>query len=143
MHPPVSANTKVSITAFRRAGSTRPLRKTAKKFWNASPFATLKTGSGAWRALSVLSFYCKLSPKPLNLVLEEILQITGRRVYLQLPSSLSNLEESTGSVSNGSSAKHNDLSILPPLLTNFPAQLLAFAAAAVVVVTRKLSPESC
>lgn len=52
MLPPVTANTNESITAFRRAGSTKPVRKTERKFWNASSSATLKTGSGACLALS-------------------------------------------------------------------------------------------
>ena len=40
------------MTAFTRAGSTKPVRKTERKFWNASSSATLKTGSGACLALS-------------------------------------------------------------------------------------------
>ncbi len=52
MLPPVTANTNESITAFRRAGSTKPIRKTERKSWNASSSATLKTGSGACLALS-------------------------------------------------------------------------------------------
>src|SRR3569833_2178492 len=47
MIPLVTANAKVSMTAFRRAGSSRSVRKTEAKSWNRTGSATLNTGSAA------------------------------------------------------------------------------------------------
>lgn len=50
--PSATANAKVSMTALRRAGSSRPLWKTSRKLWYASASVMLKTGSAACLALS-------------------------------------------------------------------------------------------
>lgn len=43
--PAVTVNENVSMTAFRRALSSRPFRRTERKFWSTSSSETLKTGS--------------------------------------------------------------------------------------------------
>lgn len=49
--PSVAANNRENMTAFESAGSVKPVRKTAWKFWNASSSVILKTGSEATLAL--------------------------------------------------------------------------------------------
>lgn len=80
------------MTAFARAGSVKPVRKTVWKFWNASPSIILKTGSDAFLAL------------PLSLKVKNKLTSLVADKYLLSYNNICNRELSTGSVSNGSIA---------------------------------------
>jgi hypothetical protein len=85
---PVTANTNVSIMAFKSAGSSSPARKTEWKVWNATSSATLKTGSAACLAASV-AFSVSLSRKIANAKArtygdsaELLVSVNAQQVYL-------------------------------------------------------------
>lgn len=129
--PSLTANNSDSITAFARAGSVKPVRKTVWKFWKASSSVILKTGSEAFLALPMFVESQKTNSRPLWWI-----------SFLPSSSSICSRELSTGSVPNGSIALADNDGINAGGFTKFDS-LISAVRFSFRSVTRKLRFDSC